>query len=200
MKLQELKKIDKLYVGYDEIARAFGISMASAAVTANRYVKNGLLIRIKRNLYIIRDVWDSVGREEKFVLVNMGQVPSYISLMTALDYYDITTQVQRNYFESISLKRTWEVQPNGSVFRYSRIKDTLYFGFKKENGFFMATPEKALLDAVYLISLGRYAIDMSALDATRINEDEIRRMGRKFPVKTQRLLVKHGYLKATRNL
>jgi len=66
--------------------------------------------------------------------------------------------------------------------------------FKKEKDFFIATPEKALVDAFYLISYGRYAIDISALDAAKFDRDEIKYLSIKFPLKTRNLLKKHGYL------
>jgi len=194
MKLQELNKIKMLYFGYEEIARIFGISRASAKVSASRYVRQGLLLRMKKNVYVRRDVWNVAGREEKFLLVNLGQVPSYISLMTALDYYEITTQVLRDFFESVATKRTKEINLNGSVFRYAKVTETLYFGFKKEKGFFIATPEKALLDAFYLMSYGRYALDISALDRPKFDKDEIKRLSRGFPLKTWNMLKKYGYL------
>ena len=195
MKLLELRTIRKLYFGYEEIARVLGISPASARVSASRYVKQGLLVRVKRNMYVLREAWNSLGRAEKFVLVNMGQTPSYISLMTALDYYEITTQVQRDYYESVAVKRTKEIQIDGSVFRYSKIAGNLYFGFKKEKEYFIATPEKALVDAIYLMSYGRYALDISALDSEKLNGDEILRLSTKFPLKTKKMLKKYGYLK-----
>ena len=194
MKLKELNKIKMLYFGYEEIARIFGISRASAKVSASRYVRQGLLLRMKKNVYVRRDVWNVAGREEKFLLVNLGQVPSYISLMTALDYYEITTQVLRDFFESVATKRTKEINLNGSVFRYAKVTETLYFGFKKEKGFFIATPEKALLDAFYLMSYGRYALDISALDRPKFDKDEIKRLSRGFPLKTRNMLKKYGYL------
>jgi predicted transcriptional regulator of viral defense system len=195
MKFLELRAIRKLYFGYEEIARILGISPASARVSASRYVRQGLLVRIKRNMYVLREVWNTLGRAEKFVLVNMGQTPSYISLMTALDYYEITTQVQRDFFESVAVKRTKEIQIDGSIFRYSKIAGNLYFGFKKEKEFFIATPEKALVDAFYLMSYGRYALDISALDSEKLNGDEILRLSMVFPSKTKNMLKKYGYLK-----
>jgi predicted transcriptional regulator of viral defense system len=200
MRLLELNKIRKPYFGYEEIAKVFGISKASAKVTASRYVKQGLLVRIKRNLYVRREVWNAAGREERFSLANLGQVPSYISLMTALDYYEITSQVQRDIFESVAVKRTKEIHVDGTVFRYIKVTGPLYFGFKKEKGFFIATPEKALLDAFYLISFGRYALDLSALDATRLDRNEIRRLSKWFPPRTDHMLKKYGYLTTTRSL
>jgi len=195
MKQLELNKIRKPYFGYEEIARVLGISKASAKVSASRYVRQGILLRIKRNIYVLREVWDAAGREEKFSLVNLGQVPSYISLMTALDYYEITSQVQRDLFESVAVKRTKEINLKGSVFRYVKINGALYFGFKKEKGFFIATPEKALLDAFYLMSYGRYALDISALDTMKLDKTEIKKLSREFPLKTQNMLRKYGYLK-----
>ena len=195
MKLQELNRIKKLYFGYEEIARVFGISSASAKVSASRYVRQGLLLRIKKNVYVRQDVWDASGIEEKFLLANLGQVPSYLSLMTALEYYEATTQVLRDFFESVATKRTKEINLKGSVFRYTKVARGLYFGFKKEKNFFIATPEKALLDAFYLMSYGRYSLDISALDAMKLDRKEVNRLSKKFPLRTQKMLKKYGYLK-----
>ena len=194
MKIIELKKIKKLYFGFEDIARALEISPASAKVTASRYTKQGILLRMKRNMYVFRDAWNIAGRGEKLLLANMGQVPSYISLMTALDYYEITTQVQRDFFESVALKRSKEIHMNGSVFRYVKIAGNLYNAFKKERDLFIATPEKALLDAFYLMSYGRYSLDLSSLDKTKLDRIEIERLSRQFPLKTKKRLKKNGYL------
>lgn len=194
MKLQELNKIRKLYFGYEEIARVFEISKASARVTASRYVRQRLLVRVKKNMYVRREVWKIAGREEKFVIANLGQTPSYISLMTALDFYEITTQVQRDFFESVAVKRTKEIQVNNNVFRYSKVKNDLYFGFNKEKNYFIATPEKALLDAFYLMSYGRYSIDISAIDSAKLDREKIKKLSSKFPLKTKNILKKYGYI------
>jgi predicted transcriptional regulator of viral defense system len=194
MKLQELNSIKKIYFGYEEIARVFGIRPDSAKVTASRYVRQGLLLRVKRNLYVRREVWNAATVEEKFSLANLAQVPSYISLTTALEYYEITTQMLRNFYESVAIKRTKEINLNGSVFRYTKLTSDLYFGFIKEKGVFIATPEKALLDAFYLMSYGRYSLDISALNAAKLDRDEIKRLSQAFPSRTRKMLKKYGYL------
>ena len=194
MKLSELQNIKKLYFGYEELARAFGISMASARVTASRYVSKGLIVRIKRNLYVLREVWNTATREDKFVMANLGQIPSYLSLMTALDYYGITTQMQRDFFESVAIQRTKTFHVGETVFRYSKISKELYFGFSKKDSFFIASPEKALLDAFYLMSFGRYALDISSVDPGKLNKMEIQKLSRQYPQRTQNLLMANGYL------
>jgi predicted transcriptional regulator of viral defense system len=194
MKTRELSSIDRLYFGYEEIARALKISPASARVSATRYVRLGLLMRLKRNIYVLKERWQTASREERFALANLGQTPSYISLLTALDYHEITTQVQRGLIESVAVKRTKELSLNGSVFRFTKISRALYFGFARQQEFFIATPEKALLDAVYLTSFGRYALDLAAIDGDKLNRKEIRRMSRNYPPNTRKMLEKHGYL------
>ncbi len=200
MKPLELKKINKFSFGYEDIARVLGISPASAKVTASRYTKQGILLRFKKNLYLLKETWDKASTEEKFSLANLGQVPSYISFMTALDYYEITTQVQRDFFESAAVKRSKEIHLDDTVFRYVKLAQNLYDNFKKEKNFFIATPEKALLDSFYLMSFGRYSFDLSSLDETKLNQQEIKRLSRKYPLKTKKLLKKYGYLKSTRNI
>jgi predicted transcriptional regulator of viral defense system len=194
MKIEKLQDISKIYFGYDELARTLGISMASARVSASRYVKAGLLVRIKRNLYVLRETWNTATTEQKFQFANLCQTPSYISLMTALDYYSVTTQMQRDYFESIALQRTKTISIKATVFQYSKISKELYFGFEKVGDIFIACPEKALLDAFYLFSYGRYALDFSAIDRGKLNLRKMESMLTPYPIRTRNLLRRYGYL------
>ncbi len=193
MKLLDLKKIKKQCFGVEDISRVLGISHDSARVTASRYAAQGILLRLKKNTYILKDAWDAFTKEDKFRLANIGQVPSYISLMTALDYYQVITQMQQDVFESVAIKRSKEIELGGNVFRYIKIARELYQDFRKEKGFFIATPEKALLDACYLISYGRYTLDMASLDVGKLDLRKIRRLSRVFPVKTKNFLKRYEY-------
>jgi predicted transcriptional regulator of viral defense system len=197
MKILELNKINKLYFGYEEISRVLSITLSSARVSASRYVHQGLLVKLKRNIYILKEKWNVLETEEKFTLANLVQVPSYISLMTALDYYEITTQIQRDFIESVAVKRTMEKEVDDTVFNFTKIHAGLYSGFKKDKDFFIATPEKAFLDAFYLMSLGRYNFDIDSIDFGKFNRNEIMTMGKKFPAKTKKLLNKNGYFRKT---
>ena len=193
MRYFKIRDINKLYFGYEDIARSLGISQSSAKLTAHRYVKQGMIIRVKRNIYILKERWDGFGREQKFIIANIFQVPSYISLMTALDYYEITTQMQRDFIESIVLKRTLTKDIEQTTFNYTKINNNLYGGFIKTQGFFIAEPEKAFLDAVYLMSFGRYNLDMPSIDFGKLDIKKIRRMVKSLPPKTRNFLKKHEY-------
>jgi len=196
MNIKELQGIRKLYFGCDEIARALGVSGSSAKVFACRYARQGLLVRMKRNMYIARDVWKRITQEELFALANVAQVPSYVSFMSALGYYDATTQIQRGFIENAALKRTKEISVDGAIFNYVRIKKELYFGFVKKDGFFIATPEKALLDTLYFMSINRYRCDLSSIDFGKMDAAKLHRLANAFPPRTTALLRKvYGHFK-----
>lgn len=195
MNIAKLRKIRKLYFGYEEIARALEVTPGSARVFANRYVRQGLIIRLKRNIYLIKERWNNLTQGELFGLANIAQVPSYVSLMTALSYYDITTQIQRNFVESIAVKRTKEIIIDDTVFNYVKINRKLYGGFMKREGFFIAAPEKALLDALYLKSLKRYSFDLGSIDFSKLDMVKLRKLLKTYPRKVAKLLGDHGYIR-----
>jgi len=195
MNYRKIKLLNKLYFNYRDISRVFGISAASGRVAATRLVKSGDLTRVKRDFYILSQKWNSSSLEERFILANLLQVPSYISFMTALSYYEITTQIQRDFIESAAYFRTKRVEVKESSFNYSKINKKLYFGFVKVKGFFIASPEKAFLDAVYLKSLKKYNFDLSSIDPDKLDKERIKLISGKYPLLTRKLLLKYGYLK-----
>ncbi|MBU2034341.1 MAG: type IV toxin-antitoxin system AbiEi family antitoxin domain-containing protein [Candidatus Omnitrophica bacterium] len=195
MNYTKIRQLNKLYFNYRDISRAFRISLGSSRVAATRLVKSGDLTRIKRNFYVLSQKWNSSSLEERFILANLIQVPSYISLMTALSYYEATTQVQRDFIESVVYYRTKLVEVMDSSFNYSKINRKLYFGFVKLKGFFIATAEKAFLDAFYLKSLRKYNFDITSVDFNKLNMKLIVSMAGKYPLLTRKLLLKYGYLK-----
>jgi predicted transcriptional regulator of viral defense system len=181
---------EKPYFGVKEVSDIFGIKRNSARVLCSRLTGKGLMVRLKRDFYILREQWDNLQYEDFLKIANVLQVPSYISCMSALTFYDISTQVQRNFFESVSLKRTREFIPDGTVFNYYKIKKDLYFGFERKNGIFIAAKEKAFLDAVYLYSFGKYRFDISSISMGKLQKSKIAEILPKYPVKTRQTFKK----------
>ena len=56
--------MDILNFSYEDIVRVLGINEASARVTASRYVRQGLFLRMKRNMSVLPEVWDVTDRVE----------------------------------------------------------------------------------------------------------------------------------------
>jgi hypothetical protein len=58
------------------------------------------------------------------------------------------------------LYRLKTTEIDGNIFKYSKIKKEFYFSFVKKDNFFIATPEKALVDALYFMVKGKYKLDL----------------------------------------
>lgn len=187
MRYLELRALEsRLYFSSQDVADILGIKKSSAVVLCARYVKKGLFIRLKKDLYVLRERWQRNSLWEFFQIANILQVPSYISLMTALSFYDVTTQVQRGFIESICIKRTAKYEIDAALFNFYKLKKEFYFDFIKQNGFFIATKEKALLDALYLYSFGKYTFDIDAIDTLKIDMKRIKKLLKNFPERTKR--------------
>jgi predicted transcriptional regulator of viral defense system len=176
MKVLELNKINKLTFTFEDLASILSITKESAKVSANRYVKNNFLIRLKNNLYISSDKFNSLTETELFKIANLLQVPSYISFTTALSYYNITSQQLQGIIESAALKRTKEVNTKSVSFNYLILKKGFYNNFVYTNEFFIATPEKALADIIYLTSMSRYQSDFEAIDFKKIDKETVTKL------------------------
>lgn len=189
MNYSDIKKLkDKLYFTVNDVAEVLNIKSASARVLCSRYVDKNIFIRVKNNFYILDQNWEHMKREDFLGLSNFIQVPSYISFMTALSYYEATTQVQQHFFESASLKRTKQVEAKGVLFNFYKLKKEYYFGFIQRNNIFIATKEKALVDAFYLYSLGKYAMDLNSIDFKQFDGSLIRQIVQVFPQKKRNIL------------
>lgn len=176
MKVLELNKKNKLTFSVDDLASILSITKESAKVTANRYVKNNYLIRLKNNLYISLDKFNNLTETELFKLANLIQVPSYISFTTALSYYNITSQQLQGIIESAAIKRTKKITAKNIRFDFILLKKDFYNNFIFINEFFIATPEKALADVIYLSSMDRYQCDFEAIDFKKIDKETVTKL------------------------
>lgn len=128
-----------------------------------RLVSNGSLERITPGIYAISGV-----PLNDFVLANSICTPSYISLESALAYYGILEQFPY-VVTSISLNKSKTLK-HKKTFEYSHIDKKNYFGFRKDKDFLIATPEKALIDMIYLASKGLRKIDIDSMNRNQINK------------------------------
>jgi hypothetical protein len=186
MSYERLLTIDKPFFTQHDVAHAIGTKLASAEVLCSRYVKKGLLMRLKRGFYSRTETLSHLDQVDLFRIANILQVPSYISLMSALSYYGITNQAQEGFFESISIKRTKTFEVGDLSFHYIKLRPDLYIKYIKRNGVFIALPEKAVLDIFYLASLGRYSFDESSLDITMVDKAMLAELSNLYPPKVRK--------------
>lgn len=181
--LQELSR--KTCFSLEDVTQRLGIQAASARVLCSRYVRQGMLVRLKNGFYTTAWKWETLTRLDFFKIANILQVPSYISLMSALAYYEVTTQAQNNYQESICLKRSIAYNVREAVFSYVKVHARYYSDFVKADGIFIATKEKAFVDAAYLYSFGKYKFDVDSLDMKKLDIKKLRTIMKIYPQKTK---------------
>jgi predicted transcriptional regulator of viral defense system len=186
IKLQELSQ--RLYFTTTEVAEILGIQVPSASVFCSRYAKSGLLVKLKNNYFTSTQKWQNISNQELYQIANMLQVPSYISLMSALSYYEVTSQMQQGFIESVALKRTITYNVREVVFKYYKLQKKYYGDFVKQGSIFIATKEKAFLDAMYLYSFGKYKIDLSSLDLSKLDRAKMIKMIKTYPLKTRKIV------------
>jgi predicted transcriptional regulator of viral defense system len=189
MQYSLLRKLrEKPFFTVKDLEALLGIQRGSARLLCHRYTKAGLFIRLKKNFYVLAEAWDAFSQEELLRVSNFLQVPSYISFTTALSFYEITTQVQRDFFESASTRRSERYNIKGVVFNYYKLQEKLYFDFVKERELFIATREKAFVDALYLHSFGKYRLDLSAINMERLDRKRIDILSARYPEKTRNVI------------
>jgi len=137
------------------------------------WVKKDYLIPLKRGLYIFSSQWRKIQPSVLF-MANFLILPSYVSLEQALGFYEIIPE-KVTVITSVTTKKTKIFRNLVGSFEYRSIKEDLFFGFKKEidnnQEFFIALPEKALLDFFYLNS--HFQGDFSELESLRLQNLEV---------------------------
>ena len=135
-----------------------------------RWVKKGLLIRLRQGFYTFPDY----KNKPDFTLFFANRIyrPSYISLHTALAFYGIIPEAVVQITSVTSLK-TASFQNELGEFEYKSIREELMFGYDFKtiaNGqsIKLARPEKALLDLLYLYPFYNSEKEMEEL---RLDED-----------------------------
>jgi len=136
------------------------------------WVKKGYLIPLRRGLYIFSGQWRKIQPSVLF-MANFLVLPSYVSLEYALGFYGIIPE-KVTVVSSVTTKKTKIFKNLLGSFEYRSIKENLFFGFKKEidnnQEFFVALPEKALLDYFYLNS--HFQGNFSELESLRLQNLE----------------------------
>lgn len=123
-----------------------------------RWQKKGLLIQIRRGLYILNETDRKLTPSLSF-MANRIYEPSYVSLEYALSHYGLIPE-QTAEVTSVSTRKPTRFHNDFGSFAYQHIKPQAFRGFsaaKDSSGltFLIAEPEKALLDFFYL-NLGRF--------------------------------------------
>ena len=135
-----------------------------------RWCRRGLLVKL-RNQYYAFPEYRQVPDFSRYV-ANRIYAPSYISLHSALSFYGMIPE-EVVQLTSVTTLKTARFENDFGTFHYQNVKTPFYFGYEIKTmqsgrGLLFATPEKALLDLLYLNPYYKTEQDMEEL---RLDED-----------------------------
>jgi hypothetical protein len=184
-----LKQLPQLF-RYADVAKFTG----NANVFLTRAQSKGFVERVARGVYINRLREANPGIEEVACFL---RTPSYISCEWALNHHGILLQspvVCTVLTLDASVGASRDIRFGGVTIEFSRIASKLFNGFETRDGFNLAMPEKALLDAIYL----RKRIPFEdELELENINQDRLMSMAGAFPATVRKRLSALTKLKGT---
>lgn len=145
-----------------------------------RWQKKGYILRLRNGWYAFNDTESSENIE--WLAANLIYAPSYISLHTALSWYNLIPDMVPGT-TSVTTRKTNKFSTFFGDFHYHSIKPELFgFGYSLENmdanstpvnpgrKIMVATPQKAILDFFYVHSFYDSKKEMKDL---RLNDIEL---------------------------
>jgi len=150
--------------------------------------KEGVIVSIKKGLYVVGPALNSDRRPESFLLANHILGPSYVSVETALAYHGL---IPERVYEIASMTTQAPRKFNTPIgtFAYARLPLPYYaFGIRSEKladdqYAMVASPEKALCDKIIttsgLLLRSKKAAKEFLLENMRMDEEGLRKLNAK---------------------
>lgn len=136
-----------------DFRRIFRIPPSRTKYFLEEYTKGGLFLRLKKGLYMLKT--DPLPEEE---IANLLYRPSYISFEYAMATYNTLLEMAYTV-TSATTKPTRTFVVGQKTFSYSTIKRETFAGYipvkRAGRTILIAEPEKALVDYLYFVSLGK---------------------------------------------
>jgi predicted transcriptional regulator of viral defense system len=135
------------------ISMAGDVSPADIRLQLARWVKGGKLIRLRRGIYMLANPYRKVP-PHPFLLANRLKKASYVSLQSALSHYGMIPE-SVPVITSVTTGRPETLTTPAGTFLFQHIRNSLFNGYRQvevgpNQPAFLASPEKSLLDLIYL--------------------------------------------------
>jgi predicted transcriptional regulator of viral defense system len=174
--LQSLIRFDKPYWSVADLQKILGYkSRKTLLVVLHRLVSQEVLVRIRRGVYRV-----SIHSADTAILANLLYRPSYLSFESALSRYGILSQIPYTVTLATT-RRSKNTTLEGTAVEYRQLRPNLFFGHRINKGLDIAEPEKALLDALYLMKRGRLSLTLEELDLSGLSPGKLKSYAALFP-------------------
>lgn len=176
---EKLLGLDKRYFTGTELARLLDITSQSRRVVLSRLVRRKILRRLRRNLYEVM-----IRPSDILETANIIYQPSYLSFTYCLGKLGIIDQIAYE-IEFATPRKTKRIKMKERSIVFRKMKKDLFFGYTLKDNVFIAEPEKALLDTLYLKSKGLARLNEGGLNLRDISRAKFLKMSRPFPGNVQ---------------
>lgn len=183
--VRNIIRFNKPYWSVADLEKILGYrSRQTLLVVLHRLVREGVLTRMRRGIYRV-----SIHSVEGAHLANLLYTPSYLSFESALSRYGILSQIP--YAMTLATtRRSKKMTLDGTAVEYRQLREDLFFGHRLEKGLDIAEPEKALLDALYLVTRGKLSLALEELDLSGLSLKKLDSYGSLFPRYVQAALAR----------
>ena len=156
------------------VSLVFNVPVKNLSVQFSRWVRSNKLIKLRQGLYLFSKKYRQTTVDNHYLSSVILQ-PSYISMEKALEYYGL---IPENIFAytALTTKRANTFSGAEGTYSYRHIQSKLFREYKTitEHGlsYYIATPEKALLDYIYV---NRFVVTKAFIEGLRLqNLDELK--------------------------
>lgn len=153
-----------------EFGRIFDLPDYKTKYFLEKWANEEFLTRLKKGIYALKT--DLPTEEE---IANRLYKPSYLSFEYALAYYNILPEMPYT-ITSATTKPTRTFTVENKTFSYSKMKKNAYMGYvlikKGDKSFLIADPEKALVDYLYFVAIGKKPFN-ERLNLSGLNKDKL---------------------------
>lgn len=185
--LEILEGFEKPVLTFNDLIKILG-KHEYAKLFLFRAKKKGSLMRIEKGKYALKGV-------STYAVASNIFYPSYISFLSALGYYNLTTQIPKEVFV-VTLKQKKGIKFGDHSIHFIKFKPPRFFGFKKERVegkvVFVAEPEKCIVDSLFLIKYCPLSEILYALKNYRPDIEKL--LDYAWRMKSKALLKRLGYL------
>ena len=179
-----MERLDKPFYSISDIEKITGLSRKSLYVTLKRQVDRGILERVGTGIY--RTFTAKPALENIAASIYM---PNYLSFESALSRYGILNLIPYT-MTFATTRKTKRITIEGRDVEFRQIKKDIFWGYDMLGGIYVAKPEKAFLDLVYLASRGVASIDLDEINMKKLSTTSVKKLSKRYPGYTQKYLKK----------
>jgi predicted transcriptional regulator of viral defense system len=151
----------------------------------SRWVKTGKIHQLRRGVYALAAPYQK-QKPHPFLVANRLQKPSYVSLQSALSFYGMIPEIF-NETTSVTTVRNERLNTHLGVFEFRYINKNYFWGYHLLDlggqQAFVAAPEKAILDLIYLQPGGddpAFISELRLQNLDKLDIEKLRSQGKLF--------------------